>query len=1297
MTDHHSGNSVSAKEHSRSTWLSSCRRLFKPLLIRLSVCALIFVVTSFAQIVQATEIRFTRLLNAANQTGDGIGATSNIAQDHYGFIWIAGENGVIKYDGINTKHYIHDPNRPSLASNYTRNILVDRDGVVWVGTELGLCHLDRSIDNFRCFTHDPLQSNGLSHNTVFALALTKDNRLLIGTGNGLNILDAERTTFQHLFHRREGSSTHPLAEISSLMVDDDTVWIGTTDDGFGVYNLQSRSLKLYPFKENSKHSVSFPHVKHFLKDRHGRIWISTYGGGVNRLNADAETFTVYRHEPENPNSIGGDVIWKGFEDSQQNIWFASDHGGLAKYNPSTDDFTNHKHDPYDPNSLSSNQVRTIFEDHAGNLWIGTFPQGVNYINRHAQNIQHWTSRPGKALSLTHSAILSFLEDRDGGIWVGTENGLNRYDSDTQNVDHYWPQKGKPGHLQAGSILALEEDPEGNLWVGTWSAGLHKLDRDTQRFSHFTVDNNRTDALHNGFVWSLRWDHLTSTLLIGTEHGGLSIYDPHSEIFTHHAHSSDPHSISANFVLNILTDANDNIWVVTTAGLDLFDRQKQHFIRYKPELIASGLSRTQLESARFRSAMIDQQNRIWLGSQNNGIFIFDPQTQTTEVLDSETGLPSNYIASMIVGPHNQVWVTTSNGVARIQQDDLDDIAIFTHRDGLASNHYNRNASLIDSEGMVYLGGIDGVSRFFPERIRSTQQHSPVRIHDFRIMNRPIKPGEPGSPLQQTIEDTDRIVLNHQHSMITFEYIALNFAAPDSFEYAYRLKGFDTDWNYVDNKRFATYTNLHQGDYIFQVKAKADNGQWPTEYTQVHMTVLPPPWKSLWAYFIYVILGGLAVALLVRMQYKRLELVSEKSLNAELIRLNRIKDAFLANTSHELRTPLNGIIGIAESVYEETRGKVNKEILHKLNLIALSGKRLSGLINDILDYTKLGRNKLVIHPSKNNLHNVTNDVFSLLQPLADEKGIQLVNYVRADLPMILADEDRLQQILLNLVGNGIKYTDTGAVKILAYDRQTTVEIHVQDTGIGIKEKDVEGVFKAFHQVEDKRKLNKGGTGLGLAVTKELVELHGGHIRVESVWGRGSDFIFTLPLAPKHATGPQSPQAEKIATGPSPSRSTGELLQTVEQQEQSAAQTPICAPPPNAERVRILIVDDDPVNRMVLRSILQLHRYNVIEACDGSEALEILKAQLVDIIVLDIMMPGMSGFEVCTEIRKQHPIHKLPIFFLTAKKVDDDVAKGFEAGGNEFLTKPVSKHEILPRVANHVRLLNIYRRLGKERIPH
>lgn len=1231
-----------------------------------------------------------------------MGATTDIVQDNYGFIWVAGENGVLRFDGVNIKHYSHNPIKVSLSSNFTRNILVDHGGTIWVGTDYGLCHLDTLIDNFRCFVHTPNNTNGLSGNTVYALDIGEDNSLYIGTENGLTILSPDRKTFTNLFNRKPNSPLHPLNSIASLYVDGNKLWVGTVDNGYGIYHLDDQKVEFFPYVKNSKTSVSYPHIRHFLKDNKGRMWISTYGGGLNLIQPNQKQIKRYRYSPANPNSLGSDVLWRGFQDSEGTIWFATDHGGLARYNEETDDFTNFQHTPNNETSISSNQVRTIYEDNNGNLWIGTFPQGINFINRSAQFIEHWTLEPNDKNSLTHSSILSFYEDSKKHIWIGTEAGLNEYNPFNNRFKHYLPKRGQQGALQAGPILALTEDPSGNIWVGTWSGGLHKLDRKRGQFKNFPINPNNPEAAQDDFIWKLEWDKKLNKLFLATESHGLALFNPEEETFKYFRHAPlKRKTISSDFVINLLHDSENQLWVLTDKGLDLFNSSTQSFTRYTSYLYELIKDDIQASSIRFRSFAMDHYGRLWLGSQNTGLFLFDPKTLFAKRITMNDGLPADFISSIVVDKFNQIWATTPNGVVRIPADDPQKMTIFTQYDGLVSNHYNRNATLVDSSGMVYLGSIDGVSRFYPDQISNTLRYSQVHIQNLQILNRSITPATVDSPIDKPILETKNLSLNYDDSMITFEYIAMNFAAPNSFEYAYKLEGFDQDWNYVGNKRFATYTNLNHGNYLFKVKARPENGIWPDQATELSLTVLPPPWLSYWAYIIYAAGIITLIVFIVRFQYKRLELKAEKSLNSELIRLNRIKDSFLANTSHELRTPLNGIIGMAESVCEEAKNQLNMDLINRLHFISKSGKRLSNLINDILDYSKLGKNKLAIYPQAINLHDTTETAFTLLAPLANEKKLHLINDVKKDLPLVYADENRLQQVLLNLIGNGIKYSERGFVKVLANIEDGKVKVRVSDTGVGIPETDIKEIFDAFHQVEEQTRHRKGGTGLGLAVTKELVELQGGSIWVHSREKVGSTFIFTLPIF-KQDQKINEPLAVTAKTE-KPETEAKTKSKYIDHKKFVSHEPPehedkvdLSQAPEYANETVIMIVDDDPINRMVLRAMLQLHQYQIIEAVDGLDALNKIQTTPVDLIILDIMMPKMSGFEVCERVRTLFPIHKLPILFLTAEKIDEDVHRGFAVGGNEFLTKPISKFEILPRVANHVRLLHVYRKLEQDIAP-
>jgi two-component system sensor histidine kinase ChiS len=451
---------------------------------------------------------------------------------------------------------------------------------------------------------------------------------------------------------------------------------------------------------------------------------------------------------------------------------------------------------------------------------------------------------------------------------------------------------------------------------------------------------------------------------------------------------------------------------------------------------------------------------------------------------------------------------------------------------------------------------------------------------------------------------------------------------------------------------------------------------------------PLWRSPWAFAAYLLIALGLVRFILHVKFKHMELIQEKRLNAHLRKLDKIKDSFLANTSHELRTPLNGMIGMAEALLDEPGLKLPLEARQKLLMIRASGKRLAALVNDILDYAKLTERSLELRLRPVNLYAVAYEVVCLLQPLSDDKGVALHNLIVNEGLWVMADENRLQQILINLLGNAIKFTDRGEVKLSAVDDGGLVHIEVQDTGVGIKEEDIHSVFIAFHQLENPIHQVAPGTGLGLAICKQLVELHGGDIEVESQYGIGSTFRISLRRAQlrdnvqwherlhkKTASADVlSLTARKPAVQGRP-ETTGELLPMIE----------------HPENYTVLIVDDDPVNRLILSGILRQHRYRILEAVNGEEALRLMNAEShVDLMILDVMMPRMNGFDVCAKIRETHPLDQLPILFLTAQKVDEDLQRGFAVGGNEFLLKPVSKYELLALVANYLRLLTVHRKL-------
>ncbi|MCJ8268581.1 MAG: ATP-binding protein [Psychrosphaera sp.] len=525
------------------------------------------------------------------------------------------------------------------------------------------------------------------------------------------------------------------------------------------------------------------------------------------------------------------------------------------------------------------------------------------------------------------------------------------------------------------------------------------------------------------------------------------------------------------------------------------------------------------------------------------------------------------------------------------------------------------------------------------------------------------------------------------LITFEFAALHFMYPQSNQYAYMLKGQDKDWIYTDAKnRRATYGNLSAGDYIFRVKAGNRDGYWNEQDKSLKITVKPPPWLTWWAYLIYALLiaSMLYAAFFVYAQQQKLRGQKQKNhdeqaLNQRLKQLDKLKDEFLANTSHELRTPLNGIIGLTESLIDGIGGPQSKTSLANLSMVVASGKRLSNLVNDILDFSKLKNHNLTLNIQSIDLYSMTEVVLTLSRPLVGQKNIELINSVKKDSPGVLADENRLVQILHNLVGNAIKFTEAGKITVSAVTSDEGIDISVTDTGIGIDKKHFATLFESFEQIEGDAQREQSGTGLGLSVSKQLVELHGGTIAVESELGKGSTFSFNTlanqTIARLHCF--ESDEFENAEIENS----------WVETDEPETVHTG----PATGKQYRILLVDDEPVNRQVLNNHLSMQNYELIEAPGGHEALKAIdKDGPFDLILLDVMMPQISGYEVCSKLRETYAANDLPVIFLTAKNQVTDMVQSFAVGANDYLTKPVSKQELLARVETHLKFLDIHRNL-------
>jgi DNA-binding response OmpR family regulator/signal transduction histidine kinase/ligand-binding sensor domain-containing protein/class 3 adenylate cyclase len=1286
---------------------------------------ILLILPVFNLTVLAQDIKFKHL-----SIEDGLSQNTvyAILQDSMGFLWFGTQDGLNKYDGYRFTVYRHKPqNSQGLSHNEVFALLEDSRGVLWIGTGNGLNQYDRQQDKFIHYFHDPKNPNSLSHNHVWSIYEDNTGLLWIGTsGGGLNKFDPQTGQFTHYQHDPQNpySLNHdtvwPLYQDKTGML-----WIGT--DGGGLNKFDPKSGKFTHYLPNPQKPDDLSNfLTSIYEDQTGTLWIGSFGG-LHQFDRQSESFSHYFSEPKNPHSLSYRAVWAITEDGMGNLWVGTDGGGLNQFDRQTGHFLHHQHKPLYPTSLNNDHIFSLYQDRAGTVWVGTNGGGLNQFNRAQEKFNHYFPVPNNPNTLNNKDVFAIYEDREGILWVGTETGgLNKFERQRQKVTHYLNDPENPNSLSHNEVQTIYEDSNGILWIGTYGGGLNRFNRQHNNFVSYKNNPDNPNSLSDNYVMSIHEDK-KGNLWIGTR-GGLNQYDRQLDKFVvRYYHSpQNPYSLSYEEVSVIYEDCTGVLWIGTPGGgLNKIDPQTEtglpgSLVRYQHDT----QNPTSLSNDEILSIHEDATATLWIGTSGGGLNQFNRETQTFTHYKEEDGLANDTVYGILEDEPGYLWLSTNKGLSKFNPK-TKTFRNYDVSDGLQSNEFNANACHKSRRGELFFGGINGFNAFYPLKVKDNPYIPPIAITGFKIFNQPVSFGE-NSPLQQPISETHAITLAYHQSFFAFEFAALNFLQPEKNQYAYKLEGFDQDWNEMGTQRNTNYTYMPHGTYQFRVKGSNNDNVWNEEGTAIQITILPPLWKTWWAYTLYVLTILAIIVSYIRAQQRKLlakqqeleheqqELEHEQKISAQLKEADKLKDEFLANTSHELRTPLNGIIGIAESLVDGAAGQINQQLRSNLAMIVSSGRRLFSLVNDILDFSQLKQKEINLQIKAINICTIAEMVLTQTQPLIGSKKLQLSNAIPSDLPSINADENRLQQILYNLVGNAIKFTDQGQVEISAEIANKKLAITVSDTGIGILPEKCECIFEAFEQADGGTARIYGGTGLGLAVTQQLVHLHGGKMSVQSQPGVGSQFTFSLPLSsqsvesiPQTTTKPDrflKPVRFDTTTECEPPATTKPVrFDTTTEREPPPATKPDrfdatteCKPPPATSGLQsteekgeftILVVDDDLINRQVLINHLSLHNYTIHEAASGMETLAYFENKdKPDLILLDVMMPQMNGYDVTRQIRETWQADELPIILLTAKDQMVDLVVGLESGANDYLTKPVSKEELLARIKTHVHILQL-----------
>ena len=825
---------------------------------------------------------------------------NSVIRDSRGFIWISTENGVSRYDGYAFENFrSNESDTISIRSNLTYFVFEDKQQRLWVGTENGLDLLNRNRDRFdrHFFKGIPIR----------AIYQDRQDNLWVGSDKGLYRYDEVTKNFKKPFGNLFDAKNNQYNTIPSITEDHTgNLWIGTSNNGIYVYDINTKTFSVYVHHDKEPRSLSNNNVRKIIEDRYHNIWIATYGGGLNLFQSQTKDFKIYVNDQDNPAGLSANLIPTLWEDSKGMIWIGTDGKGIDIFDSQHHVFHHVVHSPYNSKSINNNVVRSISSDGRGGIWIGTYAGGVNFFNQNTEAFFHYKVPTFNG----NNSVTSFAEEKSGNLWIGIDGGgLCYFNRSTGQFVNFIHDDKNENSLSDNRIISLQLDHEGSLWIGTYLGGLCRYNPKTKIFRRYT-ENDRS-RLSDNVIWTLLQDS-NNRIWAGTNKG-VNIYDPIHDTFQ--CLDITNSNLSNSMVRSMFEDSKKRIWIGTQAGLNLLNRKGDGFL-----VIKSDPKKNSLSNHWIRTINQDDDGNIWVGTFE-GLNLLNESAGTFESFKESDGLPDN-IVSGILGDHsNSLWVSTGRGLAWLDTK-TKKIKNYNVNDGLQDKQFNINACFKTQQGEFLFGGNNGFTLFVPDVIKHAKSNDyppPLAVTSFKIFNKEVLADQKDSPLTQPINETKQITLSYEQTVLTFEFAALNFIQPENNQYAYRLIGFEDEWNYVGTKRSATYTNLEPGDYAFQVKASNNDGVWNKDGISLALVITPPFWDTWWfTTMIAVLLGAIALWILNIIRRRIREKISINKLIAEL----EIK-ALIAQMNPHF------IFNCLTSIQELIMASKQEEAMHYLN--------------------------------------------------------------------------------------------------------------------------------------------------------------------------------------------------------------------------------------------------------------------------------------------------------------------------------------------------------------------------------
>ena len=1252
-----------------------------------------------------------------------------VYQDRLGFIWIGTTKGLVRYDGYSYKTYNTGEN---LAENFVNKHVLclqeDSNANLWFGTaEHGLfykdgrtgyinrlfhpeddetCrkaikHLyvdihdrvwiiydDYTVDGFRTdtwqlehFYHDAEDSCSIASdrlgyargNFLYVPAFCEDqkHRIWFGTeDSGISRYDPQTGCFTHYKKNPQDSASLSSNAIKCILRDSrNDIWIASVNGGVDRYVPDSDSFQHISLKFSDKESLSTYSCDFMMEDELGRLWLTTYRDSTDGLNVtrnpeedaalfcfdvEKNTFVRYSYNPNTPDIPFPEYTFPLFSEKNGVVWCYNTPTVLERYDGYSPNVSVVKASPDIPNTFRGYTVTSLIRDHSNMVWIGTWLAGLNKYNPYVQSFMNYRYIPNDSASLQTNRINALHESKNfpGKLYIGLPAGYGlRYLDLEKGVVYSEKLTGDRKYIKnLYNISSICSDRSGTLWVACFADRLFRIQNNYISLVSTNPESGKSFGVPN--LWTVAADS-SGMIWVGTKPEGVRCFDnQRDEITVYSFNKNDSTSLSDNRVEIIYIDKQNDVWVGTENGLNLFNRDSHNFKRY-------------LAGVSIKYILEDDHERLWLGTLGDGLLLFNRQSKEIVNYESREAIAGNVIYSIVQDYTGNLWIAADGGLTRFNPG-TKEVANFYEEHGLPSVKFHSGA-LLAGDGQIYLGTQeDGIVAFDPNDVKQNMIPPKIVLTDILLFDEslPVRT----SPLQEDVSIAKEIELKHWQNDISFEMTALHYAHPEKNTYQYWLENYDEDWHDNGTNRIADYTNLDPGQYIFHAKAANADGFWNEEPTSLRITIHPPWWATGWAYGLYLLLFVGIVVTTWKLQVRRIKLrhdLQKREFESQQLRkVDHLKSQFFANISHEFRTPITLVKGPLEKLAEKTRDKNSQK---DLSIMRRNINRLQRLINQLLDLSALESGKLELKPVTQDVVRLVRFYVQSFESQAKLKGISLTFAGDTNELYAFIDKHKMEDIVYNLVSNAIKFTDKGGeVKVHVVMQHQTFEyadkwfeIRVSDTGIGIPEGRVEFIFDRFYQVDDSHTRQHEGSGIGLALTKELVELHGGSITVNSVPGVGSVFTVRLPVGDVDPNAMKHDLPERVAPV--------EDVITESKNEIGTSGEPL-----------VLIVEDNADLRAYIRDVMgESYRFN--EAADGEAGFDLAKKTVPDLIISDVMMPKMDGYQLCGRIKTDELTSHIPVILLTARASKENKLEGLETGADDYLIKPFDPDELLSRVKN------------------